>query len=370
MSTRIYVMTHKKFKKPQDPVYIPLHVGRRLGENLGYPGDDTGEQISEKNKYYSELTGLYWVAHNVKDVDYLGLCHYRRYFLNEKGHLMNEGEYEEALEEFDVILPKATLYDVPYYEVYKEAHNINDLQITGEVLRQLYPDDYPIFEEVIAGKKVYSGNLFVTSRERFEQYTKWLFSIFAIVEGKIDVEYYDAYHKRVFGFLSEQLLYVWVKSRKLRITERNVGLTQEKAETLELKQKLRDIMAAGERDGAGRALSMLRKTLKDRPDLTLRASDLSGELEDMFRVLYICQEELERGKVGMLSITSDLDTLVRHYHLIGMIVQHVARGEATSEELGYFRDAKVSGVLLDVIINNNQELKSVEEQLLAALPIV
>lgn len=58
MSMRIYTMTHKKFTPLPDPLYVPLHVGRACGENLGYLGDDTGEQISALNCYYSELTGF------------------------------------------------------------------------------------------------------------------------------------------------------------------------------------------------------------------------------------------------------------------------------------------------------------------------
>lgn len=367
MSTKIYVMTHKKFKEPREPVYIPLHVGRAVSEELGYLGDNTGNHISEKNKYYSELTGLYWVAQNVKDADYLGLCHYRRFFLNEEGRLLNEKEYEEALRGCDILLPRATGYDVSYYEVYKEAHNIKDLIATGEALRRLYPEDYPIFEEVIAGKKVYSGNLFVTSGELFCEYAGWLFSIFDIVERKIDVETYDAYHKRVFGFLSEQLLYVWVKSRGLKIAEKPVGITQEKAETLELKQQLRQCLSEGTPEGVKKALGLFRENMKERPDLTLQASDLSGELEDMFRVLYICEKELEQGKNGMLAITRDLDVLVKHYRLIGMIVLHTAQGKATPEEMRYFRDARVSGVLLEIIINTNPLLKPVEKELFSVL---
>ena len=47
MKIRIYVMTHKKFEMPQSPLFRPLHVGRTCGEDLGYPGDDTGENISD-----------------------------------------------------------------------------------------------------------------------------------------------------------------------------------------------------------------------------------------------------------------------------------------------------------------------------------
>lgn len=84
MSMRIYTMTHKKFTPLPDPLYVPLHVGRACGENLGYLGDDTGEQISALNCYYSELTGFYWIWKNCHDADYVGTCHYRRYLINEK----------------------------------------------------------------------------------------------------------------------------------------------------------------------------------------------------------------------------------------------------------------------------------------------
>ena len=97
MKIRIYVMTHKKFEMPQSPLFRPLHVGRACGEDLGYPGDDTGENISDKNCYYSELTGLYWVWKNCHDVDYVGTCHYRRYLLGADERILMEDDYEKIL---------------------------------------------------------------------------------------------------------------------------------------------------------------------------------------------------------------------------------------------------------------------------------
>ena len=78
MKTRIYVCTHKPFEPPKDPIYVPLQVGKKGKKDLGYQGDDTGDEISDKNCYYSELTGLYWAAANCPDVDIKGTCHYRR----------------------------------------------------------------------------------------------------------------------------------------------------------------------------------------------------------------------------------------------------------------------------------------------------
>ena len=69
MSVTIFTMTHKKFPTPGDLIYVPLQVGRAGAEDLGYIGDDAGVSISEKNCYYGELTGVYWVWKNIKTSD-------------------------------------------------------------------------------------------------------------------------------------------------------------------------------------------------------------------------------------------------------------------------------------------------------------
>ena len=86
MNIKIIVATHKKYWMPSDPVYFPIHVGAEgkkdpMGHplDLGYIKDNTGENISDKNKNYCELTGLYWAWKNL-NADYIGLAHYRRHF--------------------------------------------------------------------------------------------------------------------------------------------------------------------------------------------------------------------------------------------------------------------------------------------------
>lgn len=79
MDIKVIVAAHKPYRMPQDSMYVPLHVGRALDDqDLGWQGDNTGDNISLKNPYYCELTGLYWAWKNLK-ADAIGLVHYRRF---------------------------------------------------------------------------------------------------------------------------------------------------------------------------------------------------------------------------------------------------------------------------------------------------
>ena len=79
MQTTIIIATHKPYWIPEDPMYLPVQMGHAIHPGIGYIGDDTGENISERNGNFCELTGLYWAAKNL-DSDYIGIVHYRRYF--------------------------------------------------------------------------------------------------------------------------------------------------------------------------------------------------------------------------------------------------------------------------------------------------
>lgn len=283
----IYIMTHVKFDPPQNPIYHPLHVGHALHDDLGYPGDDTGENISDLNMYYSELTGLYWAWKNVHNTEYIGLCHYRRYFLNDSGCIMTKADFMPILAKYQVILSKPYNPKQIYRDIYAEAHNIHDLEAVGEAILQLYPDCYPLFEEVLASKTIYCGNLFVTTKELFDDYAEWLFSIFDVASKQIDTSAYDDYHKRVYGFLSEQLLYVWVRYRNLTYYEAPIGFTQEKAETLALKEQLSALFQENRILDANK---LFLETVLRRPDVMLPGSDFSEELSAYYERI---KEELK-----------------------------------------------------------------------------
>ena len=213
MAVTIFTMTHKKFDEPSDKIYMPLQVGRACGDDLGYPGDNTGDNISDKNCFYGELTGVYWVWKNMRTSDYVGICHYRRYFCTEEGRILNENDYLQILKEYDIITSKKLKLNYSYYDGYASDYNIFDLNTTGEVIREKYPEYYDNFNRLVHGNGTYFANMMVADKALYDEYCEWLFSIFDEVEQRIDASGYDDYHKRVFGFISEFLLLVWVETK-------------------------------------------------------------------------------------------------------------------------------------------------------------
>ena len=112
---KVIIATHKNYKMPEDELYLPVHVGKEGKNDIGYQGDNTGDNISRKNPYFCELTGLYWAWKNL-DTDYIGLVHYRRHFSMSKklpkdieGRIKNvltTEQVDKLLNEVDIILPK------------------------------------------------------------------------------------------------------------------------------------------------------------------------------------------------------------------------------------------------------------------------
>ena len=80
---KIFVCAHKSDPSTRNTLpFVPIQGGKELHKDidLGYICDNTGDNISNKNNKYSEWSVIYWIWKNVKDVEYIGLNHYRRYF--------------------------------------------------------------------------------------------------------------------------------------------------------------------------------------------------------------------------------------------------------------------------------------------------
>ena len=329
MSVKIYTMTHKKFDVPNDPMYVPLQVGAEGKEPLGYVRDNTGENISALNCYYSELTGVYWIWKNDTESDIVGVCHYRRYLLNEKGVMFRKEEIEKLLSEYDCLTSRLLTLDFSYHYGFSDNHNVRDLDVTGEVIREKYPEDYPLFEKLVHENHTYFGNICVMKKPLFDAYCAWLFDIFAEVRKRIDIDSYDSYHKRVFGFISEFLLYVWVTKHKLRAYECMVGMIGEKAETKEMKQRLADYFA--EKDIVG-AKQYFMEMYTKRPDVLMEASDITGDLRICMQIIATAERELATTGGSILDRSCTFEDYMHLFKTLNGIVRRYCVGRQTTKD--------------------------------------
>ena len=307
MSTIIFTMTHKAFTPPADPMFVPLQVGRAIGKDLGYIGDDTRDSISKWNPYFSELTGMYWVWKNFRTEGNVGLCHYRRFLIHENGNVITEQEYDRLLQNYDLVTTKQVVLNNSYYDGYAVNHHIKDLIETGNVIREFYPQYHEAFEQIVHGNRTYFGNMIVCKKELFDAYCEWLFGILLKVKERVDVEHYDNYRKRVFGFISEVLLLVYTMHHRLKVKECKVGMPGEKAETREVKMQLAEFFRERDFIGAG---VCFKAALEKRPDILMEASDVDGHLMMSLEIITICEQEKAAGRETILEVVNEFEMLM------------------------------------------------------------
>lgn len=324
MAITLFTITHKQFTPPPDSLYVPLQVGRASNEDLGFLGDHTGDTISERNPFYCELTGMYWIWKNYdsyvkqdnchasfnRNEDCIGICHYRRYLINEQGALFTEAELSELLKHYDMITTKLLTLPGSYYDGFSANHHIKDLLTTGEVIKEKYPDYYDIFEQLIHGPHTYFGNIFITSKKEYDRYCEWLFTLLFEVEKRTDFTGYNGYQKRLFGFLSEFLQTVWIQYHNLNVKECMVGMVGEKYETRLLKEKLASFFEKRDYLGAERHFM---ECYQKRPDILMEASDVNGELRLCMQIISTCKFEDEAYGKCILDTFCDYPNLIRHF---------------------------------------------------------
>lgn len=250
---KVYVITHKIFNSKElrnNDSYPILLVGAKNG-NKGlqyYLNDNTKENISGKNKNFCELTGQYWIWKNSQE-DIVGLVHYRRYFsLSKKSKSLNSilpaHTIRNILSSNDIILPKRNPFifeGKTAAQFFGDVHDPLVWTLTRDIIKESYPSYIQDFDWFSSQKSGYVYNMVITKKELFDQYSKWLFDILFKLEKQIDISNYDAYNQRMFGFVSERLINVWVHHMKLKVYECPVMETENKKMTQRVRLWLKKI---------------------------------------------------------------------------------------------------------------------------------
>lgn len=236
----IYIISHKNFNGPEDSFYRIMAVGKNKDEMRCDYRDDIGEDIiAQKNQYYCELTGIYWLWKHCKD-DCIGICHYRRYFTTgpewkpDLSTVLKENDVREKLKNNDIILPPIQAFRYPIFHYVLRIYNEYEDDIFAklrETIKEISPDYLPYFDELALGYQSHAWNMFICKKQLFDSYCEWLFSILFELEDKLrgtfDIDAMNAEQKRLFGYLSEHLITVWIRKNKIKYVESNFIFTEE-----------------------------------------------------------------------------------------------------------------------------------------------
>lgn len=253
-SCKIYVLFYKNGTiVKSDGLYEPLMAGNSLlSGNKSINGDDSGGNISSRNKFYSELTGIYWIWKNTSQ-ETVGTCHYRRFFTAKpeptayklkrilyyplglykkrigliytnnirfwQNRILTEEELAALMNRYDAVLPEARRLKYTVRTHYKRYHNESDLAILESIISENYPEYLFSFNQVLDEKTLFANNMFVLKDSDFQELMRWLFGILFEFEKRTTLENYEGYQKRVMGFISERLITVWFKKKKLNHIE-------------------------------------------------------------------------------------------------------------------------------------------------------
>lgn len=207
LKERIYV-AGSAFDRPLQEKYILadyeklIQVGTALSEKRLDTDifDNVGENISNRNSQFCELTGLYWMWKNASE-DIVGLSHYRRHFI-----LPNDWKARMIDNDVDVILPLPLYVGPSIGENYENRHDAAIWKTMLEYMKERSPVDYEAACKFFYETSLYSPcNMFIMKREILNDLCEFIFPLVIATADKCKT-LEDRYQNRYPGFMSERLI--------------------------------------------------------------------------------------------------------------------------------------------------------------------
>ena len=222
----IYIVAHKQFKMPllkgeYKTIYVGSNIKKWAMENSQLHDSAGDKNIAGKNSNYCELTALYWMYKNDVSSKNIGLNHYRRYFKSDLDtSIASTKELDSYLEKYDVVLVKKIKFLISIEQNYYMTTGYKqDISLLRKVIQTIYPSYFTSLDSFLKGKSMSYANMFYMSNELFKQYSEWLYNILFEMEKTVDMSGYTLQEKRLYGYLGELLLNVWVINNNLKVKE-------------------------------------------------------------------------------------------------------------------------------------------------------
>lgn len=209
----IYISTFGK-KVLKQKYSKPIEVGASLRDNFYYDlRDDTGNNISEENMYFGELTGLYWIWKNDHSAanDIIGFYHYN------KGLDIKVNDLKKLTGKTWIVLRKCRNNPHPLK---------NEICETRNILKEYYPHYLAVWDDIYredgSGTACNAAQLFITTYGEFREYCEFLFGVLFQLRKMIGEGDSSPYYKRYCAFMGERLLTVYLITNKKNIRERRM----------------------------------------------------------------------------------------------------------------------------------------------------
>lgn len=191
---------------------MPIQVGAELTERkICDLRDNIGENISERNRNYSECTALFWMWKNAPKTDYIGLCHYRRHF-----DLEENAVEQIAASGLDVLVTAPAFINETIGNFFATLTPKVDLSVMLKAIKKVQPEYTAKAEAFLASRFYPPCNLFIMKYKLFQEYAQFVFSITFEIEN-----FYNGlgfYRKdRYMGYMIECLLGIFLMKNKARL---------------------------------------------------------------------------------------------------------------------------------------------------------
>ena len=185
---KIYTLCYakKNFQFLDDEVITPLQVGAANGTDVCELKDNVGDNISDKNYFYIENTGTYWIWKNVQ-AKYKGQMQYRRPLQGVDGKM----NFDDIFKNYDVITcepfyhpaHKEPTAEEPLVIVadtveqgYAFSNCIDDLYVLEMVIKMFHPDYAEDYDKYIKnGPNLYYSSGYIMKGEDYDRYCEFLF---------------------------------------------------------------------------------------------------------------------------------------------------------------------------------------------------
>lgn len=222
---KVFIVTHKFFEKPRlDNGYVSICAGASYNKVECDYYDNTGENISDKNSSYNEMTATYWVWKNIKEENIVGIVHYRRYFT--KGNadkILKKKEIERLLYDNDIIVSPQSVHSIAMKNMLIKSGIATESQykLLRDTIKEIEPDSIEAFDSFMAGKMRRSYNMLICKKKLFDDYCRYMFSVLMRYEEKLKNSKEEVY-SRLYGSIAEFLLEVYILQGGVKVRDAGV----------------------------------------------------------------------------------------------------------------------------------------------------